>query len=586
VGGVPDSGSVSGPTGTAGSRGRAAHPIRATVADYARDAVAAALLLVSLFMTWVSDTSTSHQLSGLAAAHIDVLLVTMITVAALSIPHLGRGGAFGTGWDADAVRRARLLIALPYAVLVVVYLVLALVAQLTLGPAMAYGMAGAILTAQPRQRELPTAGRGGRGGRVWVMGTLVVSALAVIFTLVQIAEMFAIFSANGPAAFILSIVLGLSASAVLAVVAGATLAGNRAWRRIGIGLGGVAVVFILFSLNPQLVLVNATLHGPAPTFTLMFWIAFGAAASAPALARRLPSSADAGAAWFRVVRIAVGLAIACGILVVVVAAIELSYQQLVGPMSGLAVAEWMIALAVGVLVTAGGVTVWAIGRTQTRAAVQAITVFAGIMFVLGLILIVVWSLPSALPFGGAGTLAPLIAFAFPFALAGGLWLAPSSRAWYATLPGRIEAVTAAGSRNAESPAEDLSGAESSPADEETSPTRPYERPLTEDAVTTQTPSDGEAAGEAGIGEGEHPSEPRPSETAEEKKRIIAEAADPATPATRLHELAAIAPYTRPALARNPATYAALVEWLSRLGDPDVDAALAGRSTQPNPGDQQ
>lgn len=56
----------------------------------------------------------------------------------------------------------------------------------------------------------------------------------------------------------------------------------------------------------------------------------------------------------------------------------------------------------------------------------------------------------------------------------------------------------------------------------------------------------------------------------------AQAADPATPAEVLAEIAASRPDLRPALAANPSTYPDLVEWLRGLGDPAVDAALAAR----------
>lgn len=56
----------------------------------------------------------------------------------------------------------------------------------------------------------------------------------------------------------------------------------------------------------------------------------------------------------------------------------------------------------------------------------------------------------------------------------------------------------------------------------------------------------------------------------------AEAADPSTPAIVLAKIAEVAPELRPALAKNPSTYPALVEWLGQLGDPAVDAALAQR----------
>lgn len=54
------------------------------------------------------------------------------------------------------------------------------------------------------------------------------------------------------------------------------------------------------------------------------------------------------------------------------------------------------------------------------------------------------------------------------------------------------------------------------------------------------------------------------------------ASDPAATGADLARLAAQRPDLRPALARNPATYPALVEWLRALHQPEVDAALAAR----------
>jgi hypothetical protein len=57
----------------------------------------------------------------------------------------------------------------------------------------------------------------------------------------------------------------------------------------------------------------------------------------------------------------------------------------------------------------------------------------------------------------------------------------------------------------------------------------------------------------------------------------AQAADPSTPAEVLAEIAGSRPDLHPYLAANPATYPALLEWLGKLGDPDVDAALEARA---------
>lgn len=55
-----------------------------------------------------------------------------------------------------------------------------------------------------------------------------------------------------------------------------------------------------------------------------------------------------------------------------------------------------------------------------------------------------------------------------------------------------------------------------------------------------------------------------------------QAADPATSAHTLAQIVQDAPELRAAVASNPTTYPALLEWLGQLGDPDVDAALKSR----------
>ncbi|MGJ9373571.1 hypothetical protein [Nesterenkonia sp. CF4.4] len=59
----------------------------------------------------------------------------------------------------------------------------------------------------------------------------------------------------------------------------------------------------------------------------------------------------------------------------------------------------------------------------------------------------------------------------------------------------------------------------------------------------------------------------------------ARAADPNTPQVQLQMLAGDHPELRPLIAQNPNTYPALLQWLSELGDPAVDAALARRSAR-------
>lgn len=60
-------------------------------------------------------------------------------------------------------------------------------------------------------------------------------------------------------------------------------------------------------------------------------------------------------------------------------------------------------------------------------------------------------------------------------------------------------------------------------------------------------------------------------------QLRAEASNPATSPQRLHELASTRPDLHVALAANPSLYPGLREWLASLGNPEVDAALAGRA---------
>lgn len=60
-----------------------------------------------------------------------------------------------------------------------------------------------------------------------------------------------------------------------------------------------------------------------------------------------------------------------------------------------------------------------------------------------------------------------------------------------------------------------------------------------------------------------------------------QASDPATPAEVLAAIAEHRPDLRPAVASNPTAYPGLLDWLGRLGDPAVDAALAARVAAPS-----
>ncbi|RRD49318.1 hypothetical protein EII12_10635 [Buchananella hordeovulneris] len=68
-----------------------------------------------------------------------------------------------------------------------------------------------------------------------------------------------------------------------------------------------------------------------------------------------------------------------------------------------------------------------------------------------------------------------------------------------------------------------------------------------------------------------------------QSELLRLAQDPGTPLHTLQQLAQEYPGLRPAIALNPSTYPALLEWLGALGDPAVNQALAQRSAGAPPG---
>lgn len=68
-----------------------------------------------------------------------------------------------------------------------------------------------------------------------------------------------------------------------------------------------------------------------------------------------------------------------------------------------------------------------------------------------------------------------------------------------------------------------------------------------------------------------------------QSELLRLAQDPSTPLHTLQQLAQEYPGLRPAIALNPSTYPALLDWLGALGDPLVNQALAQRSAVAAPG---
>jgi hypothetical protein len=248
---------------------------------------------------------------------------------------------------------------------------------------------------------------------------------------------------------------------------------------------------------------------------------------------------------------------------------------------------FVLALVFGVVGVAGGVIVRRMARKDPRQGHVLATAYAALLFLLGLVLVILW---SALGLGNIAPLTLLIAFAIPAALLLILWGTPAAREHFGSLPPSERRYNFAGLQQdaaererredhagSGSAANDLGAAEAA--------TGAAWAQLSEPNETESVPADAEASAATAVlpdmtqrlespqraGQGRDASGADPALEA-----IRAEAANRKTSAIRLREIASTVPEARAAIASNPKAYPDLLTWLGNLGDPDVDAALARR----------
>ncbi|MHA3724885.1 DUF7937 domain-containing protein [Leucobacter sp. HY1910] len=167
------------------------------IGDWVRDGGAAVLLLVSLALPWSLsfDGGFSGDYLNVAATRVEVLLITLLSLLSLSIGYLARFGAFGPTFTAPRAALTRALLNIPYALLILTYVVLDalrlsdgwLVGGVGLGAAAAIGLTGAILAAVPRRYEVlspafsATAAKHGYG---FLIGFTIFAGLATLLGVV------------------------------------------------------------------------------------------------------------------------------------------------------------------------------------------------------------------------------------------------------------------------------------------------------------------------------------------------------------------------------------------------------------------
>lgn len=549
-----------------------------TARDYVMDAIALTLLIISLFLPWRASFSSSMDVSTLAASRIDVLLVTILSMLSLGLTYVWRSGAFGPSWNYKKMQDVRLLANAPYVVVVVVYLVLELVSPRALGSAVAFGLAGALLAATPRQSELGDPQLDTARDKRWLQALLGLAGIASLTVLIQIVRHLVDFAnatseAGGlgssylsPLYPVSSIILGLLTPALLIVVALKVAQKSQTWRLVGIGIGaaGLLLGFIAMAESSR---VAASFYGASTGFTVVFWMAFGAVAAAPSLGR-LVVEKPALQKWQSVSKTALLLALAGSAAVALVAVVNLIRVLTAGSAMSYYAREtpvvWVLSLIFAAVAIAGYFVAGAAMKNGTRQGQQLATAYAGLLFVLFLVLVIVGANTSA---WGLMGLAVVLAFVLPIAIAVILWSPKAMREHFGTLAATGTANTGFsfdGVYPAQAAPQQQAAGQSAPNQQQApgqqAPAATYNPAVFQPAQASQGVDASSTVAPALAAQAAAPAaEPVTAAQA------LAEASNPATSPARLYELAVSHPNTHAAIAANPSVYPGLSDWLATQG---------------------
>ncbi|NKX93073.1 hypothetical protein HF995_07260 [Sanguibacter hominis ATCC BAA-789] len=594
--------------------------------DYVRDIVSALLLLVSLQLVW---NGAGESAAGVAW----VLAPTLLSVVSLALPYLARFGALPASWTVHTTRRARVLLNLPYILAVVAQVVLDAAVRSRLegvGAAAALGLAGALLAATPRASELGPVEQDRAATSTWSRVAALVAAVSgigllawIVLYVVEISSRTS--SGNRTSVVIALVATTLVALALLAPVLAAALGRTIAWSRALVALAVAHVLVLFVTDGDQVRSLVETLHPLRDVlflpngFGLFLLPAVAVLAASPAVRRR--ATQNVAVAWFESVRVTLLLQALLAVVLAVASVLQIWITgSRVADLVPAAVVLLLIAgLALGALST--------VGRKSPADSRGTVLVLMGASLVTGCVLLGMTGGPLRvfLPFL---VIRLAIALVLPAAVILALTVPDPVREYLAANPRtprpgdgsaayrwtpRPERPQAARPAPAQaSYPSAVSGHEvgyppapqGAPAPAQSSPTAPALAPDSSGygmvpvespapAAPAEVPSAQEtttvlpAATSTEIGAPEAHEIVSPTEKValsdpidqagrEEGGFTWAQAADPSTPAATLAQIVQDAPTLRAAVASNPTTYPALLEWLGQLGDPEVDAALAAR----------
>ncbi len=505
------------------------------IGDYTRDGTAAVLLFVSFFLPWSMTVGiTRVGSSGLVAL---IVLPILLSLVSLSLPYVARLGMLGPNWNVGQIRVLRLVANAPLlsaVVGLVVYDVIRGMFRFSesssiftgngVGAGAWFGLAGALLAAQPRAAEIRIDPRTAPRWLALVKplvfvawGSSVASALLALIYILVSASRYRYY--DGPQTFESLIVLFVSSAVPIVVVgvAAVGLARRFASWRLTIAALGIALLAagLLHSISEGTSVELFHTVTASPYYGITFLIAAAAITFIPFGVASVGDGTHPGYVWLAAAR--------NGMLLIAVWSFGVGFSQIAMAATQFGIVPWgdalvlaVLAILVAILAVVGvkslslryssldprpsrevclgvcvGLLVLMIARLVVQSAMYGEIYYSSWIFDLAMaVLVVVVALP--------------------------LTVSPAVRNLYAGVQLFASATT----------------------------------------VTAAVPN---------VGQPVQPS------------RRALEAADPRTPAAVLFEIASSSPELRPAIAANPSTYDDLVTWLEALGDPAVDAALDRRT---------
>lgn len=503
------------------------------VADFVRDGAALLLLLLSLAMPW--------QYGKDATDLIAVVLLTLLSVLSLGLTYLGRAKVFGPGVTGPQVALMRAAANVPYVILVIVYIVMDVAKDDTrgIGFAAAIGLTGAALAGMPRSFETDASPLGNLQRVIMRAVAIGLGALWTVFTLLNL--IFTITDYTDGMKGFLTVALVLRVLVMLAgfgLLAFGLLKASEVGRQVAVVVGLITLGTAFIDWFTDWDLSGGIESVRIPGFAVMGLLTIGVVASSH-IVKSLTGAIDAATKWVNtaVIVLAVGAALA---LVAVVTTILLLLAD-IGYPGGKSAAFIVVNLLIAVVSAAAAF----LARTAYAKQKLLVIVAAGLLLILGIVATVINN-----SIASAGFLDIAHAFGVPIAVLIVLLAPASVRAAYGGIP--------------------LPAAQAAPAPAgQPAPPAPTSAPAAQPAPPAPTAAPAAAA--------PPPPPAAPAAPAAPAHPRAAEAADPNTSAAALYDIATTIPELRATVAANPSAYPDLLDWLGKLGDPEVNAAIAARS---------